>query len=480
LRGLARLVFLLALAVAPAAHAGVIAGPALDAAALRAARDAAPGPQLHLVFDLHRGQAAPVPLVVTLGTDYVDWVEEGRETLYDFRLRRRLMLDRKARSFANLSLYGDVAFRRFELGKRIELAKMYGEAMGGEPPLELLPFWIESDVGLIGAAKVEPKIVTKHLPDGAVSFRFGNEEIALFAPANEAVPEELRKSFARFLRLKLPVHPQILAAVALDGRLPKRLVYVSDASGTRHPVGLVLRSSVRATGDYPLPADFAPRPLAGQAQDQEALGLRGLLPLMLQAVAGKAAGGPRSLASYRRAADQSLKQGHAFAAALLLAESALQYGADAGDCTVGPGGVPCHDAAELGRIFAADPRAATLFKAQIDEPKDPKAAVALWNSIKRDDVADGYVIDAFLADRLSAEGLRQQAMGAFARALQGNPYLAGVYRELGDHFLRASRTDLAWLCYDLGRVLPGRDPHDPLAAIDDLEHEIAADDPEFF
>lgn len=472
--------FLLALVVAPAARAGEIAGPWLDAAALRAARDAAPGPQLHLLFDLHRGQAAAVPLAVTLGTDYVDWVEEGRETLYDFRLRRRLMLDRKARTFTNLSLYGDVAFRRFELDKRIELAKMYGEAMGGDPPLELRPFWIESDVGLIGAAKVEPKIMQKHLPDGAVSFRFGDDEVALFAPAGEAVPEALRKSFARFLRLKLPVHPAILAAVTLDGRLPKRLVYISDAGGTRHPAGLVLRSSVRGMGDYPLPADFAPRPLAGQAQDEEALGLRGLLPLMLQAVAGKAAGGPRSLASYRHAADDALRHGQPYAAELLLAESALQFGADAGDCTVGPGGVPCHDAAELGRIFAADPRAATLYRAQTDEPKDPKEAVALWQSIRRDDVPAGYVIDAFLADRLSAEGKRQDAMGAFARALQGNPYLAGVYRGLGDHFLRASRTDLAWLCYDLGRALPGRDPRDPLAAIDQLESDLASDYPEFF
>lgn len=475
------LALLLALPCPAAARAGEIAGPALDAAALRAARDAVPGPQLRLVFDLHRGDAAPVPLTVILAPDYVDWVESGRETLYDLRLRRRLMLDRGARVFANFSLYGDVAFRQFELVKRVALGRMYAEAVGGDtPPLALRPFWIESDVGLVGAAKDEPKIIRQHLPDGATSFRVDGDEVALFAPANEAVPAELQRSFARFLRLRLPVHPQILAAMALDGRLPQRLVFVSDAGGTRHPEGLIMRSSVRRRGDYPLPADFEPRPLPGQAQDEEALGLRGLMPLMLQAVAGKAAGGPRSLADYRRAADGALRQGHAFAAALLLAEAALQYGTDAGDCTVGPGGVPCHDAEELGRIFAADPRAAALYKAQTDEPKDPKAAVQLWESIKRDDVPDGYVVDAFLADRLSEEGHRQDAMGAFARALQGNPYLAGVYRALGDHFLRASRTDLGWICYDLGRALPGRDPRDPLAAIDELEAELVASYPEFF
>jgi hypothetical protein len=471
----------LGLLLAAPAWGAEIAGPALDAAGIRAMRQAAPGPQLRLAFDLRRGAAAPAPVIVLLGTDYVDVAEDGRETLYDFRLRRRLVLDRSTQVFANFSLYGDVAFRRFELGKRLTLAKMFGTALAGEKvPLELRPFWIESDVGAIGAAEKEPVIEHRRLPDGATSFRVGGEEVALFAPATEAVPQVLRKSFARFLHLRLPIHPQILAAIALDGRLPQRLVYVSVSGGIRHPVGLILRSSLHREGDYPLPADFAPRPLAGQAQDEEALGLRGLLPLMLQAVAGKAGGGPRSLADYRRATDAALRQNHGFAAALLLAESALQYGADAADCTIGPGGVPCHEAAELDRRLAADPRAAKLYAAQTAKPGDARAEARLWASIKHDDVANGYVIDAFLADRLSAAGHRRQAMGAFAAALRGNPYLGGVYKELGDHFLRASRSDLAWICYDLGRALPGRDPHDPLAAVDQLERALAADYPQFF
>ncbi|HWI29306.1 MAG TPA: hypothetical protein VN668_20195 [Stellaceae bacterium] len=477
---------MLALALAllllpPAARASTIAGPAMSAAALREARRTEPGPQLRLAFDLRRGGAAPVPLVAVLGTDYVDIAENGRETLYDFRLRRRIVLDRAAQTFANLSLYGDVAFRRFELEKRAVLAGTFTDAAGGgDPPLELQRFWIESDLGIAARGKGRPSIDQRKLPDGAISFRLDKEEVALFAPASEAVPAELRQSFAHFLRLAVPIHPQIIAAIALDGRLPQRIVYVSDTGGTHHAVGLILRSALHRTADYPLPASFEPRPLAGSTKDQEALGLRGLLPLMLQAVAGRAGQGPRSLDDYRRAADRALRERHDFAAALLLAEAALQYGADAADCTTGSGSVPCHDPQELSRRFAADPRAANLYRAEAEEPQDPVAAVQLWQSIKHDDVADGYVVDAFLADRLSAEGHRQDAMGAFARALQGNPYLGGVYKEMGDHFLRASRTDLAWICYDLGRALPDRDPHDPLAAVDKVEAALVAAYPEFF
>jgi len=476
---IAALLLALILALSQAA-AAELAGPQLDAAGLRAARGAGSGFQLRLVFDLRRGDAAPAPLIVLIGIDYVDIAEGGRETLYDFRLRRRLALDRASRVFANFSLYGDMAFRRFELEKRVMLAQMFAEAAPGEaPPLSLRPFWVESDLGLSSGAKA-PAMQVEKLADGALRFRADGQEAALFAPASQAVPEELRKSFAHFLRARLPLHPTILAAIEGDGRLPQRLVFVTVTDSERRPVGLVLRKAGTMTADYPLPETFEPRQLAGQAEDQEAASLRGLLPLMLDAAAGRRGNGPRSLVDYRRAVDQDLRQRRDFAAAMLLAEMALQYGTRAGDCTVGPGWVPCHGAEELGPRLARDRRAAVLYKARTAEPKEPEAAVKLWESLKREEVPNGYVIDAFLADRLSAAGHRQDAMGAFAHALEGNPYLAGVYKELGDHFLRGSRTELAWICYDLGRALPGRDRADPLADVDELEQKLAAAFPDFF
>lgn len=455
------------------------AGPQLDGAALRAARHAAPGLEMRLLFEVHRGDDAPVPLTVWLGADYVDLMEGGRETLYDFRLRRRLVLDRAAGTIVNLSLYGDVAFRRFEMENRAMLAQAYRSTMRAPPPRALEPFWAESEIGLPSGAKARPAIERETLADGAVRFRADGQEVALFAPAREAVPAELRASFAHFLRIRVPVHPEILAAIALDGRLPQRLVYVTVAGDERKPAGLVLKRSGRLESDYPLPATMQPRPIAATGDDDASV-LRSLLPVMLQAVAGRAGGGPRPLADYRRAIDAALQQRKSFQAALLLTEMTMQYGRAARDCTVGPGGVPCHSAQELNRRLAGDPRTAALYRAQGDEAKEPRAALKLWQGLERGDVSDGYVIDAFLANHWSRAGERDEAAAAFARSLEGNPYLGAVYRDLGDHFLRGGRTDLAWICYDLGRALPGRSADDALAAIDDIEHELAARYPDFF
>jgi hypothetical protein len=456
------------------------AGPQYDAVSLRKARGAAMSPELRLEFEVRQGDAAPARFIVWLAADYLDVRAAGRETIYDFRLHRRLVIDRDDGAFANLSLFADVAFRRFEMEKRVALAQAFLEAShGAPPPLPLQPFWIESDVGVSSETKVPPAIETEVLGDGAQRFRFDGEEVAFFVAASEAVPGAMRATFARFLRLHLPLHPDIVAAIAENGHLPQRLVYVTVKGGERRTAGLILRKSLMLRSDYPLAAALARRPLANLADDKEGRDLAALLPTMLQAVAGKALGGPRPLADFRRAIDAALRGEESFEAALLLAEATMQYGRAANDCEAGTADL-CHDAAELSRRLGADRRAALLYKGQQAEAEDPEEAATLWQGLKHDDVADGFVVDALLAPLLSGSRHRADAVAAFAKALAGNPYVGPLYRELGDHYLRAARPDLAWLCYDLGRALPNRSPDGRLSEVDALERKLEAQYPGLF
>jgi hypothetical protein len=455
-------------------------GPQFDAVALRAARGAAPGPVLELGFELRHGNAAPVTLTLTLGPDWFDLQEGGRETLYDFQLRRRIVIDRVASSFSNLSLYGDVAFRRFEMEKRVALSQAYVQAVGSEDlPRTLQPFWIESEVKLPSSA-APPKLATEKLPSGATRFKSESEEVALLDPTEIAMPDAARASFIKFLRVRLPLHPAIIEAIAADGHVPQRIVFVSIAGDEKRPLGLVLRSAETRSADYPVPAGFAAVPVPATARDVDATALRALMPSMLAAVGGSWGSGPKLLADYRRAIDAALKGKERFKAALLVAEATLQYGRAAGDCRSTPASVPCYGAEALSRSLAADPRAASLFKAQSLSAKDPKEAVLLWRGLKRDDVANSYVIDAFLANLLSSGNYRREAAGEFDKAMRGNPYLGALYKDLGDHYLRADRVDLAWICYDLGRALPYRPDIGPLITVDQLEQKLLTAYAEFF
>jgi hypothetical protein len=348
-------------------------------------------------------------------------------------------------------------------------------------PLALKPFWIESQLGIADGDRKRPAIAAETLPDGAIRFRAAGEEVALFAPEpGVALSAPQRRLFARFLSYRLPLHPEIVAAIAATGLLPRRLVLVTVAGEDRQPAALVLQRADLVDGDYPLSSTLAPLVASDAGEDPEAVAMRILMPMMYDAASGRLPVGPRPLAAYRRAIDDALQHQQGFEAALLIAEMTLQFGRGAGDCAAMPSDAPCRAPAEINRALAGDERAAELFRAQSLDRENPAQAVAQWRKLRREDVADGFVVDVFLASRLSLAGQRGEAAAAFAAALRGNPYLPGVYKDIGDHFLRGLRADYAWLSYDLGRVLPGRSGIDALSEIDRIERHLSLLHPELF
>lgn len=453
-------------------------GPQSDAATLRAARGAVVGPEFLLEFELRHDNEPSSALTLTIGGDYFDLVERGRETIYDFRLRRRFVLERAARTFASLALYSDVAFRRFDMEKRATLAEMMQRATGGEAQmLGLKPFWIESDVGVSSGVSPRPAVKHEILADGASRFRLDGDEVAYVATMPERFSLRDGQVFARFLRYRLALHPDIVAAIEEDGRVPRRLVFVTVKGEERHVAGLVLRRVERREGDYPLPADAFPQPLPATADDPESASLRRLLPSMLAAVASGRE--PRTIADYRQAVEGALKRHDGFAAALLLAEMTLQYGREANDCAQAAD-LPCRTPEDLSRELGGDARAAALYRAQALGGKDGSEALAIWRGLNREGEPEGYLIDLFIANLESAANHREAAVAAFEKVLRSSPALGVLYKDLGDHYLRAGRVDLAWICYDLGRSLRGRSEASSLKVVDALEQSLAAQYPDFF
>jgi hypothetical protein len=476
--GIGAAALMLALSAGFGALAAGSPGPQADAATLRTARGAGVGPELLLEFELRHDREAPSALTLTIGSDYLDLVEHNRETIYDFRLRRRLVLDRAARTFISVALYSDIAFRRFDMEKRATLAEMMQRATGGEAQmLGLKPFWIESEVGVSSGVLPRPSVAHEILADGTSRFRVDGDEVAYVAPMPERFSLRDGQGFARFLRYRLALHPDIVATIEEDGRLPRRLVFVTVNGEQRHVAGLVLRRAERREGDYPLPATVRPLPLPATADDPESASLRRLLPSMLEAVASGRE--PRTLADYRLAVERALKRHDGFAAALLLAEMTLQYGREANDCTAAAG-LPCRTPEELSRELGGDVRAAALYRAQALGGKDGGEALAIWRGLNREGEPEGYIVDLFIANLESAANHREAAIAAFEKVLRGNPALGVLYKDLGDHYLRAGRVDLAWICYDLGRSLRGRSEATSLKVVDALEQSLAAQYPDFF
>ena len=216
------------------------------------------------------------------------------------------------------------------------------------------------------------------------------------------------------------------------------------------------------------------------ANDPDVMLMREVLPRMTEAVSAKPADRQAQIAEFRGAIDRDFKEKHSFAAALRLTELALRWGRSATQCDDGTNAGPCWTKEEIDKKLRDDPRSVTMFKATAMQDRKPAEALKLWRDLDRGDVPNGYVVDIFLGRLLSERGERHAAAKAFIAAFAGDPGVVAIYRELGDHFARASRLDLAWLCYDLGRALPDRSPPDALTGIDTIEQELVKTYPDMF
>jgi hypothetical protein len=437
--------------------------------------------QLQLVFDRTRDGEAMPPLTAWIGADYFALVDGERVTITDLRLRRRFVVDRRAGTLVNFSLYGDVMFRRVELVRRIEIAT----ALTKEPDHAALPesldrFWIESELGIAGADKL-PAAMEQRQEGDTTQFLYGKQKVAAVTPSDTAIPRGLGHSYVTFLRRTLPLHPSIARWLGQTDHVPKQLEFISEARGKAEKMTLHLRSAATIDADFPMPPHLTLVLLPWGTNDPDVALMREILPHVTEAMAqGAAADRATRIAEYRAAIDRDFKEGRKFAAALRLTELALRWGRSATECDPSKDAGPCLNKPDIDRMLRDDQRSVAIFKATALQDRQPAKALTIWRDLDRHDVPNGYVVDIFLARLLSERGDRAGAARAFASAFAGDPGIVVLYRELGDHFARVSRLDLAWLCYDLGRALPNRSVPDALSAIDDVEQDLAEAYPDLF
>ncbi|MGH6980236.1 MAG: hypothetical protein ACREFC_03430, partial [Stellaceae bacterium] len=165
--------------------------------------------QLRLVYDRTRDGKAAGKLSVWIGVDYFAVIDGDRMVISDLRLLRRFVIDSSAGTLVNLSLYGDVMFRRVELVRRMEIAT----ALSHEKEHPVLPesldrFWIESELGIVGPGKLPAPMEPRQ--DGETTkFYYGEQLVASVVPSDTEMPRQLKRSYAAFLGRTLPLHPNI-------------------------------------------------------------------------------------------------------------------------------------------------------------------------------------------------------------------------------------------------------------------------------
>lgn len=291
------------------------------------------------------------------------------------------------------------------------------------------------------------------------------EARAELAADSPVFPEFLRDTYARFLLYSCPMHPDLWDALATAGQ-PLRLLELNtrDTFKARHTVYRLKETETNSVW----PKAFAQLPVRRpinlpEVEDATAFSV------WVQRIADNQDLPPRpTLKQVLATAEDAVARGCPFDAFLALIGHTLQEGVLLDD--------------EIGAIVsehAKDPQLAAYLSAiRGPHPESEPTGFDRLLEIDRTGLTHAHVLDIFTANEATAAGNREATYIHFARALDVNPHITGVWHDLGSLSFADYDTFTAWQCIETARKL--QPDHPMLEQIAGFEHRVRADFPRFF
>jgi hypothetical protein len=395
-------------------------------------------------------------LEIVIGKDFFSLTEGRRTQIYDFSKRRIYQVDAAAKTLSEISLFAVAAFRQNEFYNR----KMIWDVLekSGTRDLPGSRFDLESVFGIEDTGSAEVDIREKDEGKKRV-FWTGKEKAVWYVPGSTRVNPEWRIMYEKFFRYTQAVHPLILSRLFSEGTVPEALFYRYRDLKSLTRVNLVLKeASERPDERYVLPEGYQPGYHSDFLTDDTGEAYR----IITEILTGANAIEKHNREWFFSRSREALEAKRYLDAALFLFEYHLQSGDQA---------AVTERMREIAPRQAEDPALLLFFNGlDLSSEEAARAAADSLRSIRREGIEEGHVIDIMLANAVYALGDRAGGIRGMISVLKKNPYITGVYKDLGQMFYDSYEMPLAWMCWDLARSLEPR--HPMLAQVNELESSL--------
>ncbi|MBX9771036.1 MAG: hypothetical protein K2X29_06675, partial [Candidatus Obscuribacterales bacterium] len=302
------------------------------------------------------------------------------------------------------------------------------------------------------------------------SYSYAGAVVSTFLPSANALSSDKRRQFSRYLIYATHLHPSVRVDIEKSGKLPQKFMYFLDNPPVNKERKTLVLKNV-SPGNY-----FAAVPEGYRIKTDP----KDILNPVYARIAQLGGKPPADLKEQTIAYyDRAVEKKNYFDALLAITEYGLQTGENLAEKT-----------SQIKGQIKDDPDC-QKFIAGLATPEGEQQAILSLGSldmIDRSRSPKSYLVDIFRANllvKMAEQGmhdvktsLEKDPVKAFVSVLEHNPFIAGVYHDLGNLLEQNYLHINAWDCYDMARKFYPQHPF--MEEIKEKEDALSSQFPQFF
>ncbi|MCK4643953.1 hypothetical protein KAU32_10025 [bacterium] len=377
---------------------------------------------------------------VTLGLDFFIVDNAKATNIYDFGGKKIQSFDKEKMEYSETSLYAIVAFHSAEFENR----KMLGQALletGSDPSAVSLDLYtIETEFG-IESGEISNNEFRTRKKKGKTDHKYGKSIVAQIESSSKVLPKDLKDTFDKFLLYYCSIHPVVRRKIRDAKYIPETIRYNFNEMNMNKTVSLELKK-IAISDDKSFNAPEGYKKLIS-APELENILQEGLLCEKGENYLDEE--------DYIEISKKAYNNNDFLNAIIPLMEYFLQEGLNMSE-----------EGINLFKASQMDERVMILMQGlsteNINSEKDVESALELIESLNRDQIDRVHVIDIFRANLYNSIGKDQMAIKLFSSVLKENPYLTGVYIDLGAIYIASYNMDITWDLWSIAKKISPTHP----------------------
>lgn len=393
---------------------------------------------------------------VLLFPDLVAVNAGGMQTIYDFKSRQLTTLNLDAKTYFISALYAVPMFHIMEKSNQTMMLKAFSKS-GIKPPG--MPGGFDMDMNFGGDYDRDlAKSLKSATENGKTVFTYNGEMVAEYQLSSVSVPELFKPAYRRFLAYNTTVHPVIFSDLKAQPVFLQEMTFVNKRMAPEKVLQKLSISRIEDADDPrpSIPGNFKPDPKVGAYPVVTAA--LGTLPAFTKNVEKI-----NALYGNKQYLD----------AAISFIGHSLVYGV---------AGIEHLSPAIQGAVNEADPESGVrqMLKICSTQPEKSGAEKSIQEIMRIQSKSPdyGYMLNGCLALYYQTAGRLAEAQKVRMAALEKNPYLVAVMKDLGDGYYISFNTFHAWAYWNLARQM--NPSFDVAQKVTQMEAKVSSDRPDFF